>query len=298
MGIRFASLGSGSEGNALLVEARSGATVTRVLLDCGFSQKEVERRLARLGVAPSQLDAILITHEHGDHIGSALGLARRLRVPLYMSWGTAQAVGAWGALRAPTFAGSETDSQVDSQSDSEVDTEAYPQAYPQAAPQTPLILHRCRCGVPIALRDLQIMPYTVPHDAREPLQFTFSDGASRLGVLTDIGVGTPLVSSVLDRCDALVLESNHDSDMLAQSRYPASLKARIAGTLGHLSNTAAAAILASLDRSRLRFLVGAHLSRQNNTPALARAALAHGLGSAAAEILIASQDDGFDWLEA
>jgi phosphoribosyl 1,2-cyclic phosphodiesterase len=257
MSLRFASLGSGSEGNALVVEAVDGASATRVLLDCGFSQKEIERRLARLGLEPEQLDAILITHEHGDHIGSGLGLARRLRVPIYMSWGTAQAV--------------------------------------DAASHEGLTLHVARCGEPIALRDLCITPYTVPHDAREPLQFTFGDGAARLGVLTDIGAGTPLVSAVLSGCEALVLECNHDAGMLAQSRYPASLKARIAGTLGHLSNDAAAGILAGLDRSRLRHLVGAHLSQQNNTPALAYAALEQGLAGAAAEIAIATQADGFAW---
>lgn len=267
MTIRFASLGSGSEGNALVVEARSGASVTRVLLDCGFSQKEVEGRLARLGLSSDQLDAILITHEHGDHIGSGLALARRLRVPIYMSWGTASAVGVSDALS-------------DAPSGAAVDWRP------------------CLCGMPIALGDLQILPYTVPHDAREPLQFTFTDGASRLGVLTDIGVGTPLVTQRLAACDALVLECNHDSEMLAQSRYPTSLKRRIAGTLGHLSNAAAADILAGLDRSRLRHLVGAHLSRQNNTASLARDALAQALGTVPAEIGIATQEDGFGWLQA
>ncbi len=259
MAIRFASLGSGSDGNALVVEARSGASVTRVLLDCGFSQKDVERRLGRLGLSAGQLDAILITHEHGDHIGSGLGLARRLRVPIHMSWGTARAVG--------------------------------------AVSQTDLDWRPCTSGIPIVQGDLQILPYTVPHDAREPLQFTFSDGASRLGVLTDIGIGTPLVTQILAACDALVLECNHDSEMLAQSRYPTSLKTRIAGALGHLSNAAAAAILAGLDRSHLRHLVGAHLSRQNNTASLARESLARALGATAAEILIATQEEGFGWLQ-
>jgi phosphoribosyl 1,2-cyclic phosphodiesterase len=256
--LRFASLGSGSEGNALLVEAAGGTRTTRVLLDCGFSAKEAERRLARLGLAVESLDAIIVTHEHSDHVGSALTLARRAALPLYMSWGTALATGANDApgVDLQVLWGEE----------------------------------------PAALGELCILPYTVPHDAREPLQFVFSDGASRLGVLTDVGVATPHICTMLSGCDALVLESNHDTAMLAASRYPASLKARIGGPLGHLSNDAAAGILAALDRSRLRHLVAAHLSQQNNRPELAQAALAAALGASSDEVRVATQEAGFDWL--
>ncbi|GAB7523710.1 MBL fold metallo-hydrolase [Paraburkholderia sp. 2C] len=255
--MRFASLGSGSEGNALVVEAQSGTTTTRVLLDCGFSAKEVERRLARIGLDAAPFAAIIITHEHSDHIGSALTLARKWSVPLYMSWGTARAVGA---------------------DDADVD------------------LRVLWGDEAVAVGDLSVLPYTVPHDAREPLQYVFSNGASRLGVLTDVGTSTPHINAVLSGCDALVLECNHDVDMLAISRYPASLKARIGGNHGHLNNEAAAEILASLDRSRLRHLVAAHLSQQNNLPELAQAAMAAVLNAAAADVVVASQDSGFDWL--
>jgi phosphoribosyl 1,2-cyclic phosphodiesterase len=228
-----------------------------VLLDCGFSAKEVERRLGRLGLSVEDLDAIVITHEHTDHIGSALTLGRKWSIPLHMSWGTARAIG---------------------------------------ADEAPVDLHVLWGDESVAIGGLSVLPYTVPHDAREPLQYVFSDGASRLGVLTDVGVSTPHITNVLSGCDALVLESNHDLQMLATSRYPASLKARIGGTHGHLNNDAAAAILATLDRSKLRHLVAAHLSQQNNLPHLAQAALAAVLGASAVEVVVATQAEGFDWL--
>jgi phosphoribosyl 1,2-cyclic phosphodiesterase len=256
--MRFASLGSGSEGNSLLVETGDGATTTRLLLDCGFSAKEIERRLARLSLGVGDLDALLITHEHTDHIGSALTLARRASLPIYMSWGTALMVGAdIAGIDLRVLWGDET----------------------------------------VLVGDFEVLPYTVPHDAREPLQFVFDDGRARLGVLTDAGGTTPRITDVLGGCDALVLECNHDRAMLAASRYPASLKARIGGSHGHLSNDTAAQILAALDRSRLKMIVAAHLSQQNNAPDLVLAAMAGVLGDDAcgAIVSVATQRDGVDW---
>lgn len=253
--MRFASLGSGSEGNALLVEASEGASTTRILLDCGFSMREIERRLLTRSVDVASLDAIVITHEHADHIGSALSLSRKHSIPLIMSWGTGQAV------KAPPGAN----------------------------------VRWCRSDEPVAVGALELHPYTVPHDAREPLQFVFSDGARRLGVLTDAGCLTAHLVATLGGCDALVLECNHDREMLATSKYPPSLKARIGGTYGHLANDTAAEILAMLDRDRLQRVICAHLSEQNNTPELAMAAMTGVLGNAATEILVATQQGGFDW---
>lgn len=256
--MRFSSLGSGSAGNALLVEAHSGTTTTRILLDCGFTVRELSKRLARLSLAIEDLDAVLVTHEHGDHIGSALSLARRAGIPVHMSWGTAQATKAVHA-------------KVD--------------------------LRVCEAGMPLAIGDLQALPYTVPHDAREPLQFVFADGKRRLGVLTDSGSSTAHIVATLDACDSLILECNHDREMLARSRYPASLRARVGGNFGHLSNATAAQILASIDHSRLRHVVAAHLSQENNKAELAQSALAQVLGSTAPEVLVADQEAGFAWLD-
>lgn len=249
--MRFASLGSGSRGNALLVEAGR----TRILLDCGFSLRETELRLARLGVEPRQLDAILVTHEHDDHIGGVARLAARHGIPVWLTHGTLRA--------APDLSA------------------AGPRVFDP---------HRR-----FAVGDLEVEPFPVPHDAAEPAQYVLGDGARRLGVLTDIGESTPHVAATLSGCDALVLECNHDPEMLARGPYAPPLKRRIAGRLGHLDNEASAQLLARLDNSRLRHVVASHLSETNNTPELARAALARALGCAPEWIGVAGQDSGFGW---
>ena len=258
--MRFASLGSGSEGNGLLVEARggSGGRAFRVLVDCGFGLKEAERRLARLGCEPSTLAGILVTHEHGDHVGGVFRLARAHGIPVYLTHGTLRAT--------PSATGCEALVRV-------IDS------------------HRA-----FELPGLRVEPFPVPHDAREPVQYVLDDGDARLGVLTDIGHPTAHLPLALSRLTALVLETNHDAGLLAGSDYPAALKRRIAGRYGHLENADSARVLASLDRSRLRCVVAAHLSRQNNRAELARASLAPVLGWAAADIHVADQDDGLGWV--
>ena len=253
--MRFCSLGSGSTGNATLVEAGSGTTTSRVLIDCGFSLRELQARLARIGLGCDDLDAVFVTHEHGDHVGCALTLARRHALPLWMSRGT------WRAIGQPEL--------------------------------PPAQLQFARDGQSIAVGDLLLLPYTVTHDALEPLQLRLSDGARHLGVLTDTGSITPHLLASLQRCDALLLECNHDREMLARSSYPASLKLRVGGRLGHLSNDSAAQILAACMHDGLKHLVAAHLSERNNTPALARAALA--CGGAGDDITVADPQLGFGW---
>lgn len=257
MALKFASLGSGSEGNALMISACEGTTQSHVMLDCGFGLKEVARRLARLQLEPQQLSGIVVTHEHSDHIAGVYKLARRFSLPVWMSHGSFQAAAGEEALG------------VD--------------------------IRICRDGESFVIGDLEISPFTVPHDAREPIQYTATDGRSKLGVLTDVGQSTPHLIAALAKCDALQLEFNHDSAMLAQSAYPAWLKGRIAGPLGHLSNQHAADILASLDRSRLKTLVAAHLSQRNNDPILVREAIDGVVGSGLEQLLIADQEDGYPW---
>ncbi|MDO8373427.1 MAG: MBL fold metallo-hydrolase, partial [Polaromonas sp.] len=244
--LRFKSLGSGSTGNATLVEA-TGLRPTRLLVDCGLGIRQLSVRLAQAGLADGDIDAIFITHEHSDHIGCARQFARRHRVPVWMSRGTQEGIG------LPDFDG---------------------------------LLHTARDGEAIDLGELQLMPFTVPHDAREPLQLTCTDGASKLGLLTDLGHATSHLLAHLAHCDALLLECNHDSDLLAQSVYPPFLKRRVGGMYGHLSNAAAGEIARSVAHGGLRQLVAAHLSQQNNRPELARQAMLEALGSAT-EIMVA-----------
>ena len=256
--MRFASLGSGSQGNALVVEAGG----TRVLLDCGFSARDAESRLARAGLAPGDLAGIIVTHEHADHADGVFPLARRFGIAVWLTHGTL------GAMRE-TNGDAGTDCRV----------------------------HFIGPGEEFALGDLRVQPFTVPHDAREPVQYVLGDGARRLGVLTDTGCSTAHIEASLSGCDALVLECNHDLEMLMNGEYPPALKARVASRLGHLDNGASAAILAALDRSRLRHVIAAHLSQKNNTPGLARAALAAALDCAPEWVSVATQEEGFGWRE-
>ncbi|MEO8485785.1 MAG: MBL fold metallo-hydrolase [Betaproteobacteria bacterium] len=253
--MRFASLGSGSEGNGLVVEAG----LSRLMIDCGFGVRDTAARLARLGLAPGDLDAIIVTHEHSDHVGGVTAFAAKHAIPVWLTFGTLSIVG-------ERFAGMDRVYGFDSHD-------------------------------VFSVGALEVRPFPVPHDAREPVQFVVSDGDARLGVLTDLGMSTPAVERALSGCDALVLECNHDATMLSEGTYPAALKARISGRFGHLDNAASAALLASIDHSRLRHIVAAHLSQQNNTPARARAALAQALGCAEDWICVADQSSGFDWRE-
>jgi phosphoribosyl 1,2-cyclic phosphodiesterase len=149
---------------------------------------------------------------------------------------------------------------------------------------------------PIEVGDLQINPFTVPHDAREPLQLTCSDGNVKLGILTDLGHASRHVLDQLANCHALLLESNHDEEMLSHSKYPAFLKARVGGDFGHLSNAQAAGVLSAVMHDKLRHVSAAHLSQQNNHPSLAQSALASVLGCMPAEIFAACPETGTPWL--
>ncbi len=257
--LRFRSLGSGSTGNATVIEAGNGLQTTRLLVDCGLGQKHLETRLAAAGLAPDDIDAIFITHEHADHIGCARAWALRRRIPVWMSQGTHAAIG------APDFDG---------------------------------LLQLARDSQAIEVGELQLMPFTVPHDAREPLQLVCSDGAVRLGILTDLGHASAYVLQRLAGCHALLLECNHDPDLLAGGSYPPFLKRRVGGLWGHLANDAAAQVAQAVHHSGLKHVVAAHLSEQNNRPDLARRAVAQALGCADADIAVADAAGSGGWFSA
>ncbi|TCJ13462.1 MBL fold metallo-hydrolase [Parasulfuritortus cantonensis] len=251
--MRFASLGSGSKGNAWLVEQGT----TRVLIDCGFGLREMAGRLARLGLAADDVSAILVTHEHSDHGRGVARFAARHACPVWLTPGCRSMLEGAGEAIGRVH-------EVDSQ------------------------------GV-FAVGDLEFRPFPVPHDAREPVQYVVGDGARRWGLLTDAGHVTAHMVAMLDGCDALALECNHDVDRLRRGRYPATLKARILGRYGHLDNAAAASLLGSLNGRRLQHVVAAHLSEENNTPELARAALAAVLDCTEDWVAVADQSEGIAW---
>jgi len=255
--MRFKSLGSGSAGNATLVEA-SGLLPFRLLVDCGLGIRQLGLRLAQAGLQLEDIDAIFITHEHSDHIGCAHKVALRHRIPVWMSHGTHMAIG------APDFDG---------------------------------LLHTARDGKAIELGGLQIMPFAVPHDAREPLQLSCTDGSAKLGILTDLGHATPHVIAHLQACHALLLESNHDTELLSQSLYPLFLKRRVGGDFGHLSNVASAGIACAVTHSGMKHLVAAHLSARNNRPGLVQDVLSSALGCDSSDIQVADAATGSPWLQ-
>lgn len=252
--MQFASLGSGSRGNCTLIEADG----TTILVDCGFSMRETERRLQRLSREINQVSAILVTHEHGDHVRGVASLSKKYQIPVWSSRGTAKAAkleelderGLWRC--------------IDIHQEFEIDS-------------------------------LQVQPIPVPHDAKEPCQFIFSDGDWRIGVLTDTGSITPYIEEQYAGCDAFILEANHDEEMLANGSYPPSLKHRVGGNFGHLNNGQAKDLLNTIDISKLQYLVASHISDKNNTVALARDKMSEALDADASWIDVASQDEGLDW---
>ena len=250
--MKFSSLGSGSKGNGTLIQSDD----LLLLIDCGFSLRETEKRLQRLGVFPHQIDAILVTHEHSDHIKGVSPLSRKFNLPVYMTAGTARsrAVGDIQSLH---------------------------------------IIHNYK---PFLIKGVQVIPVAVPHDATEPAQYIFEKNKQRLGLLTDLGNVSSYVENQYTGCHALIIEANHDPLMLASGSYPPSIKQRVGGSWGHLSNQQASEFLKRTDKSRLQCLVVAHISRQNNSVQLAQQAFSD-YHKDVNQIIYACQEQGFDWLQ-
>ena len=251
--MRFATLGSGSRGNAVLVEGGG----TCVLVDCGFAAREAERRLARIGVDLRQVDAILVTHEHADHIRGIPTLARRYGITVWTTPGTWRQVSGRALDSLRLFSGHDTGFRVG---------------------------------------DMRVEPFPVPHDAREPCQFVLESAGRRLGLLTDAGSVTPHTRDLLRECDALMLECNHDTEMLRSGPYPRSLQDRVAGPFGHLSNDQAAELVDQLPNTQLSNLLVAHVSEKNNRPELARQTLLQVDADLDDRLSLARQDEPSPWM--
>lgn len=268
--MRVASVGSGSKGNALLVEYEN----TTLLIDCGFSFSKLKLGVERLNKRIEDIDAVFVTHEHGDHIRGLQSFAKKSAVPIYMSYGTAEASNNTDLPYLKILSDSET----------------------------------------VELGSLSVLPVTVPHDSREPFQFVIRQRAKNksdakengssiknpvpasLGVLTDLGSIPAYVQNIYAQCDALVIEANHDEQLLQNGSYPYSLKKRVGGDWGHLSNRQTAEFLANVDQDKLQWMVVAHISEQNNCPDRLSQTMS-GQVRDTSKIYYAQQDEGFDWLE-
>lgn len=253
--LRLRSLGSGSTGNATVIEA-GYRKPSRLLVDCGLGPRVLQQRLAQAGLTLAEIDAMFITHEHGDHIGCAHRIAVAHQIPIWMSEGT------WRACGAPDYGG---------------------------------LLQLAYDGQHIDFGEFELTAFAVPHDAREPLQLRCSDGMHQLGLLTDLGHVPESVRSHLTGCHTLLLECNHDPQLLADSSYPAFLKRRVAGDHGHLSNDQAAELVRQLSTGALRQVIAAHLSLKNNRPDLALHSLQAALGHEV-ETSVADARQGTPWL--
>ncbi len=228
---------------------------TVLLVDCGFTMTEVGRRLQRLRFDPERLSAVLVTHEHRDHASGVRKLQQELGVPVYTTRGTA-ASDVLGKKLEVTLVHAEQ---------------------------------------PFTVGDFEVTPVPVPHDAREPVQYVFRAGGRTLGLLTDLGMITPVVRQHYAQCDALLLETNHDPVMLAEGPYSNRLKKRVAGRYGHLNNGQAADLLAGVEQERLQHLIAMHISQKNNQPLLALDALRDVLRVDDSILRAATQDEGFGW---
>ena len=236
--MRCTMLASGSKGNSVVIEGAAGS----LLIDAGLSAKECLLRMERAGIDASVIEAILVTHEHTDHIRGVDVLARKLEIPVYATEGT---LADFLSFRRTSV--------------------------------KPLVHHTCRDGEQFAVGDFTIRPFSTSHDAQEPCGFIVSEGDIRMGYCTDTGIITPHMHELLRNCDGIVLESNHCPEMLRNGPYPESLKRRIRSNHGHLSNMAAAACLRDFGRDVPRVIL-AHLSEINNTPDRARGSAREGLG--------------------
>lgn len=297
--VRLNVLASGSQGNASVVSTAR----TRLLVDCGLSCRETTRRLAAVGLDPGQLDAILITHEHIDHVNGLGAIARKLGIPVYMTEATHSA---WKQILSPrrhrTYAEwvEELQRNAALKRAGAVAGQAAeaPPPPPQAEtkkkkdPSALPAIEFFSSGQPFQIGDITVRPFTTPHDAADPVGFVFLAEGIRVGFATDLGYMPSNVLEHLSGAHILLLESNHDLDMLRDGPYPWCVKQRVLSRTGHLSNDAAAGFLAEHFDGAATTVILAHLSQSNNLPELARIAVGQALDGRgfAPRLLVGEQD--------
>jgi phosphoribosyl 1,2-cyclic phosphodiesterase len=331
--IRMTVLASGSKGNCTVVSSNR----TRVLIDAGLSCRELLRRMAAAQEDPATLDAILITHEHQDHVAGLGVLARKLKIPVFITEPTHRAwvrmltprttmtYKDWVELRAQERAAAAADmaarevagpdanaviEQIFSESDIEIAAEAETaEALPESeADEATAALSKVKAsptylpaiehfvsGVQFSIGDISISPFTIPHDAADPCGFVLESEGARIGIATDLGYVPTNVKQALKRCDIVMIESNHDLEMLRDGPYPWSVKQRVMSRVGHLSNDAASEFLQKEYDGGAAYVVLAHLSESNNLPSLARIAaenaLAGRMGLLCNKLILAQQSE-------
>ena len=326
--VKMTVLASGSRGNSTVVSSSR----TRILVDAGVSCREVFKRMAAAGEDPRTLDAILITHEHQDHVQGLAVTARKLGIPVYftepthrawMRWMTPQkrmTYADWLAARQeaanhpntqgprvgdPNYTAAATAPMNPEVEDREGFEEERAELAPVSAePEEKAEPEKDPCSLPgveyfspgegFCVGDIAVTPFTIPHDAADPVGFVFEAEGVRIGLATDLGYMPPNAKRHLKKCDVLMLESNHDLDMLRDGPYPWSVKQRVMSRVGHLSNLAAAEFLEGEYDGGAAYVVLAHLSENNNLPELARVAAERALGDRisllANKLLLATQD--------
>ena len=328
--VRFTVLASGSKGNSTVV---SGGR-TRILVDCGLSCRELFRRMKLAGEEPETLDAIIITHEHMDHINGLSVTARKLGIPVYFTEGTHRAWMRWlTPRRQMTYAQwleqcrkQAAERQAEVQGEAMTDCEPddpepevvletppeaieQPESAPDPAPQAPSnrppsrkedptwlpSVEYFQAGQPFEIGDIAVSPFTIPHDAADPVGFVFRAEGVRMAFATDLGYIPPNVKAQLQKVDLLLLESNHDLEMLRDGPYPWAVKQRVLSRVGHLSNLATAEFLETSYDGQAAYVILAHLSESNNLPELARVSAERALNGRASllanRLLLAEQHE-------
>lgn len=254
--MRFCSLGSGSSGNSFIVQDG----VTTLLMDCGFGLNETVSRLNRYGLSADKLNAILLTHEHEDHIKGAFSFSNKYKIPIYLSHGT------------------------------------FKMCKKRINDNYDINFNIIESTQPFMINDIEVTPIPVPHDAREPFQFMFKSNSKSIAIITDLGFVTNHLIKTIKEIKALVIEFNHDKAMLINSDYPQSLKDRVSGMYGHLENMESIKLLKSINYEGINWIAAAHLSEKNNDENLVRRLISDATSKDMKLIKVIDQMNGVDWL--